>query len=45
MTNWFYVILAYGMTYVVLAGYAFYLIRRRARAGHALAAELHRPEV
>ena len=44
MSNWFYVGLAYGITYFVLAGYALYLIRRRSRAEHALRAELQRLE-
>jgi heme exporter protein CcmD len=44
MSNWYYVGLAYGITYFVLAGYAVYLIRRRARAQHALETELHRQE-
>ena len=44
MSNWFYVGLAFGATYVVLAGYTLYLMRRRARAQHALRAELQRLE-
>lgn len=42
MSNWFYVGLAYGITYVALSGYAIYLIRRRARALKALRAEQQR---
>ena len=42
MSNWFYVGLAYGATYVGLLAYGVYLLRRRARAQHALHAELHR---
>ena len=44
MTSWFYVGLAYGTTYVVLMAYAVYLMRRRARAEHALRTELQREE-
>lgn len=45
MSNWFYVGLAYGVTYFTLAAYVIYLVRRRAGAEHALRAELHRLEV
>jgi hypothetical protein len=44
MSNWVYVGLAYGTTYVVLLGYAVYLFRRRSRAEYALRAELQRLE-
>lgn len=44
MSNWYYVGLAYGVTYFTLTAYAIYLVRRRARAEHALQAELHRVE-
>ena len=44
MSNWFYVGLAFGTSYVVLGGYTLYLMRRRARALHALRAELQRRE-
>ena len=36
MSNWFYVGLAYGITYVGLAIYTIYLFRRRAAANEAL---------
>ena len=45
MSNWFYVGLAFGTTYVVLAAYTMYLMRRRVRAQHSLEAELQRVEV
>lgn len=45
MSNWFYVGLAYGVTYVSLVVYTVYLMRRRARAEEALRAELQRQEV
>ena len=32
MSNWFYVGLAYGVTYFVLAAYTVYLIRQRKRS-------------
>jgi len=41
-SNWTYVAAAYGVTYLVLIGYAVYLIRRHAHAQSALAAEQHR---
>jgi hypothetical protein len=44
MSSWFYVGLAFGITYVVLGAYTLYLMRRRARARHALQAELQRVE-
>jgi CcmD family protein len=44
MSNWVYVGAAYGTTYVVLLGYALYLVRRRARAEDELHAELQRLE-
>ena len=31
MSNWSYVVAAYGLTYLVLAGYALSLVRRRRR--------------
>jgi hypothetical protein len=37
MSEWFYIGLAYGLTYVVLAGYGFHL-RRRYHAARAMAA-------
>jgi len=37
VSNWFYVGLAYGVTWAVLAGYGVYLVRRRSRAAAALA--------
>ena len=42
MSNWFYVGLAYGVTYVALLGYTISLVRRRARAEEALRSEPHR---
>ena len=42
MSNWFYVGLAYGVTYVALLGYAISLVRRRARAEEALHSEPQR---
>ena len=42
MSNWFYVGLAYGVTYLALIGYTVQLIRRRARAEAALRNEPHR---
>lgn len=42
MSNWSYVGLAYGVTYVVLAVYTIYLFRARVRAREALEAEMHR---
>jgi heme exporter protein D len=42
MSNWFYVGLAYGVTYVGLIGYTIHLIRVRRRAEEALRSELHR---
>ena len=44
MSNWFFVGLAYGVTYFVLVGFAVYLVRRRAHAKDALDVEMHRPE-
>ena len=44
MSNWFFVGLAYGVTYFVLAGYAVYLVRRRVNAKESLDVEMHRPE-
>lgn len=44
MSNWFYVGLAYGVTYVVLAGYTIYLMRTHARARAALRTEQQRVE-
>jgi CcmD family protein len=41
MSNWFYVGLAYGVTYVTLLVYTVSIIRRRARAEEALRAEAH----
>ena len=45
MSNWFYVGLAYGVTYVSLAIYTIYLMRRRARAEAALRADVRATEV
>jgi len=45
MTNWFYVGLAYGVTYSVLLVYTVYLMRKRAHAQAALRSETHRSEV
>ncbi|HEY0808931.1 MAG TPA: heme exporter protein CcmD [Longimicrobiales bacterium] len=42
MTNWFYVGLAYGVTYVGLFGYLIHLVRKRARAEAALRGDIHR---
>jgi CcmD family protein len=42
MSNWFYVGLAYGVTYLGLFGYTIHLIRRRARAQQALRNDPHR---
>ncbi len=42
MSNWFYVGLAYGVTYLALIGYTVQLIRRRTRAQAALRSEPHR---
>ena len=36
MSEWFYIRLAYGITWVVLAGYTLLLIRRSRAAEHAL---------
>lgn len=44
MSSLFYVYLAYGVTYVALLWYTFYLVRRRARAHDVLQAQLQRPE-
>ena len=44
ISNWFYVGIAYGVTYVGLLVYTIYLIRRRSRAEQALQSELHRQE-
>jgi hypothetical protein len=32
MSEWFYIRLAFGLTYLVIAGYALLLLRRRAAA-------------
>jgi CcmD family protein len=40
MSNWFYVGLAYGVTYVGLIGYLVHLIRRRGAAESALRGDL-----
>ena len=45
MSNWGYVGLAYGLTYVSLAVYTIYLMRRRARAEAALRADVRKTEV
>jgi CcmD family protein len=42
MTNWFYVGLAYGVTYLGLFGYLFHLVRKRTRAQAALHGDIHR---
>lgn len=44
MSNWGYVGLAYGVTYLILIGYTVYLWRRRSSAEEALRAEKHRVE-
>lgn len=36
MSNWFYVGLAYGVTYAALIGYTIHLVRQRGRAEEAL---------
>lgn len=45
MSNWFYVGLAYGVTYVVLIAYTAYLMRAKARVQEALRSEQTRTEV
>ena len=42
MSNWFYIGLAYGVTYLALLGYTVHLIRRRMRAQEALRSDPHR---
>lgn len=42
MSNWFYVGLAYGVTYLALIGYTIHVIRARARAEKALRSDPHR---
>lgn len=44
MSNWFYVGLAYGVTYVVLIGYTIFLMRTNARARDAMRSEHQRME-
>jgi CcmD family protein len=41
MSNWFYVGMAYGVTYLALIGYTVHLIRRRRAAESALRTDLH----
>jgi CcmD family protein len=41
MSNWFYVGLAYGVTYLGLIGYLVQLIRRRSAAENALRGDHH----
>ena len=36
MSEWTYIGLSYGLTWVVLAGYAVYLLQKRSRAREAL---------
>lgn len=45
MSNWIYVGLAYGVTYIVLTGYTIYLVRARARVVAAAHAQKQRMEV
>ena len=45
MSEWTYVGMAYGVTYLALLGYTIHLLRRRARALAALRSEPHRREV
>jgi heme exporter protein CcmD len=42
MSNWFYVGLAYGVTYAALIGYTIHVIRQRSRAEEALRSDAHR---
>ena len=42
MSNWFYVGLAYGVTYLALIGYTITLIRKHTRAATALRSEPQR---
>ena len=42
MSNWFYVGMAYVLTYVGLLGYLVHLVRKRARAEAALCGDIHR---
>lgn len=42
MSNWFYVGLAYGVTYLGLLGYTIHLVRRHRSAAAALRSETHR---
>lgn len=42
MSNWFYVGLAYGVTYAALIGYTIHLVRRHSRAAESLRAEPQR---
>ena len=42
MSNWFYVGLAYGVTYLGLIGYTIHLIRQRRGAEEALRSDPHR---
>jgi heme exporter protein D len=44
MSNWFYVGMAYGVTYVGLIGYTIHLLRSHSRAAAALRAEPHKRE-
>jgi heme exporter protein D len=44
MSNWFYVGLAYGVTYLALIGYTIHLVRLRGRAEEALRSDPHRRE-
>ena len=44
MSEWPYVIAAYGLTWIVLGGYSVYLHVRAARARRALDEERLRPE-
>ena len=44
MSNWFYVGMAYGLTYLALIGYTIHLIRLRRRAEEALRGDPYRRE-